>query len=288
MPIYRITMGFTGRTQGWSEYHMLKTTETVSQNLEPLVTQLCQKRAQFLGAPYSIFGFRIAAYLNDDGTKAPRQSWFKRKSFTTSHPSSTGNAEPTDVAIIGIGTNPANVGISRFWMGAPPDGAVDNGGQVIPGNNQLGNDVNGYFGLLLNTGVTGVQFGWGVSGTGVDNQILKITQNANGTVSFQFTAPVNLPVAHTTFYPARIRQVNEGRSPLNGQSLVTVTAADTVTTKEIIAFNLAQAGGFVKIYPQNRQFAQYLNLSTNEIVGNHRRGRPFDISVGRAPRRVRG
>lgn len=288
MPVDKVTMFFVGRNQGWSEYHMLNTQSTIPRDNQALVTALCQKRAQFLGAPYSILGFRIAAYLNNDTTRANRQSWLVLQNFVSGHPSTTGNAEPADVALLGVGVNNAFEGVSRFFMGAPPDAAVDNGGLVNPGAAGLGTDVGNYFAFLLNPGVQGASFGWGVSGTPADNQIKAITQVADGRVSIQFTAAVALPQVHSTFYPARIRQVNQGKSPLNGQCLVQVTATDTVTTKEIIGFSTDQTGGFCKIYPQLRQFAPYVALVFQNVVGNHRRGRPFGSSRGRAATRVRG
>jgi hypothetical protein len=286
--IFRITMGFTGNNQGWSEYHAANVSAATPRALIPLATALCQKRAQFLGAPYSIFGFRIQNYVGADGNLS-KGSWFQKGIFQTTHPSVTGAAEPGDVAAIGIGSNPANQFPARFFMGAPPDAAVDLGGQIQPGKGGFGTDcMQDYFNFLTAPVVQGAQFGWLVSGTPVDNEIVSITQNTDGQLVILFTAAVGLPGKHSVYYPARIRGVNNGRSPCNGQCLVTVTGANTVTTKEVIAFSANQVGGFCKIYQQQKSFAQYVNIDINFLVGNHRRGRPFDTSRGRAPARVRG
>jgi hypothetical protein len=282
MPVYRVLLGFAGNNQGWSETHQLRTTEVTPRNLRPLLTSWAQKRADFLGSPYVVNAFRASAYANDDGTRATRNSYFIKQQFSTSHASLTRGAEPGDVALIARG-NSTGIGTQNTtFLGAPPDFAVDNGGVVSLGNANLGTDLTAYYDFLVANG-----FGWGLSGTPADNQIMSVTQNIDATVSFKFTAPVNLPTVHTTYYPIRVRSINNGHSPLNGAWTGTVIASDTIRTKEKLAFATDQVGGFVKIYQAVRSFVPYVQIDTELLVGNHKRGRPFGSSRGRAPTRVR-
>jgi len=283
MPIYRALLGFAGNNQGWTEIHQLRSTETRPRLLKSLMQSMAQKRADFLGTPYAVNAFRVSAYLNDDGTRAPRASFFIRQTFTTSTPPSSKPAEPGDVALIARGTTTDKGNQNTTFWGAPPDAAVDRGGNVILGNANLQTDTDNYIGFLIANG-----FGWGESGAPADNEIKTITQNIDGTVTFQFKANVLLPAQHTIYYPARVRGINKGHSPLCGACNVTVIDADKVRTQEVIAFSTSQVGGFVKIYPQLRQFLPYFAIDVELIVGNHKRGRPFGSTRGRAPARVRG
>ena len=122
-----------------------------------------------------------------------------------------------------------------------------------------------------------------------DLNILAIAQdNATGrpiiTVQGnQWTIPF-----YATWFPARARRINGGRSPLNGQLIVQPIAADQVQTREVIGLGVAQSGGFLKIYDDTRPFTAYDDLVLELEVGNHKRGRPFGSPRGRASARVRG
>jgi hypothetical protein len=98
---------------------------------------------------------------------------------------------------------------------------------------------------------------------------------------------MQLPAKLAPFMPALVRGINNGRSPLNGPVLVQVKDATHFETKEKIAFAVDQIGGFIKVYNGVRLFLPYSALDFDGTVGNHKRGRPFASSRGRAPRRIR-
>jgi hypothetical protein len=277
-------MGFAGNGQGWSETHMLSNTALKPGLLVPLMQQVCQKRANFLGSPYAITAFRISKYLNDDDTRAQRSVAFVKQTFTAPAGGSTGEAEPADVALIMRGETDQLPNTNQTWLGAPPDEAVTNGGKVNTGRAQLGTNWNQYAALLISN-----RFGWGISEVADDLNITGIVQdNTTGrpiitVAGNQWVAPFPGP-----WYPARARRINGGRSPLNGQLIVQPIAANEVQTREVIGLGLLQSGGFLKVYINTRPFVPYTNLTLELEVGNHKRGRPFGSPRGRAPARVRG
>lgn len=279
--IFRFTVGFSGRSQGWSEIYYIDNAATSPRLLVSLFQAFAQKRADFLGSPYQIVFGRISQYSTAPGIRAPRKSFPVKQVFSSSHPSLTRGAEPADVSLDALFSN----GVASFGaivkMGAPPDDAVDNGGIVDLGKANLGTDLDNFTAFVIANG-----FGWNSVGGNYDNEIDSLTQTTDGRVSIKLKAPQSFPPVATTWYPARIRGLNQGKSILNRQVLVTQTALDTVETKERIAFQLPQVGGAIKLYNQIGTFQAADAVDVALEVGNHRRGRPFGTSPGRRSKQV--
>lgn len=284
MPIYRFTMGFAGLNQGWSETHQWNATATRATDLIVAAQTICQKRANLLGSPFFIVAFRISKYL--DGPAGPRSARavaFVKQRFSKSSSSGTGPAEPADVALIMRGsTNPGDQ-VNQTFLGAPSDAAVSDGGAVDTGMGNLGANFNAYAQALI-----AAQFGWGISTTEKDLQINGVTSLANGRVEITVPAGTFVGPFPGKFVPGRIRQVNAGHSPLNGQVIVQPTAADKLVTREVIGLALDQEGGFIRVYSGFRPYVPYTALTLELEVGNHKRGRPFGSPAGRQKNRVRG
>lgn len=284
MPVYNVTQQFAGGSQGWTETHALNNSATDPELLVPLVQGACQKRANLLGNPFVITSFRISKYLENDGTRATRSVAFRKQQFVQSPQSGTGAAEPADVALIMRGTTTLGGRVNQTLLGAPSDEAVSAGGDVTPGVGGVGPNFNAYAGYLINNG-----FGWGTSQVNLDLGVTSIVQDVPTgrpiiTIQFpRFVAPFP-----GEWFPARVRRVNNGRSPMNGQLIVQALTATTCQTREIIGLASAQIGGFIKLYEPTRPFTEYSGLVLQLVVGNHKRGRPPGSPRGRAPARVRG
>jgi hypothetical protein len=199
-------------------------------------------------------------------------------------------AEPANVALLVRGNTTAAAAPAGFetntnqtFLGAPPDDAVNNAGVVDTGKaNLLANYTQWTTAMLAG------QFGWLASATIANQDIATISQNADGTVELVMKAalPGTMTIGQT--YLGRIRRVNGGVSPLNGQVIVRYTAALTLNTQEIIGLALAQTNGSVRVYRQVDPFVPYTAFNLELITAKHKRGRPFGSKPGRARKRIRG
>ncbi len=285
--IYRVTFGFEGKGEGWTENHQLRSEVALARNLRVLLQTVAQKRANFLGAPFTVNAVRCSAYLTNAGTRAPKNHFFRRLNFTTGTPTQTGDAEPGNVCLIHRGFTD-NVGNQNStFLGSPPDGAVNFGGNVILANNNLGTALVEYENALK--GDQTYAFGWGESGTPTDYEINDLEQSPDGSVVITLNNPFVPTGPVAPWYPARIRGLNAGKSPLNGQVLVRAVGPDPnqIQTKEQIAFVLQQVNGHVKVYPAARAFLPYTDFITDFTTGRHKRGKPFGSPRGRAVNRTR-
>lgn len=288
--IYRVTFGFSGAGVGWSETHAMLNASNDPGTLVPTLSDIAAKRAQMLGAEFSIVAIRIARYSTDGGV---RQKGVKlvKKTFVNSNAASPGwGAEPANVALMVRGDSLANVLLPQFdanenqsFLGGPIDDCVDNGGNVFPGRRGLGAAFASWA-----TAMTVGGMGWLASQTIYDGQIGLITQNENGTVSFSMSDLLTPALTVGQTYRARVRRVNAGSSPLNGEIILTATSGSTLVSYEVIGLALAQVGGRIRVYKQVAPFVGYGALSLNDTAGQHKRGRPFGSKPGRARKRIRG
>jgi len=288
--IYRVTFGFEGLGQGWTETHACRNASANPIDVSPFAIAVAQKRVTFLGREFSINAIRISRYSDDGATQKQRGVYSIRQRFANPIQTVAQAAEPAAVALLARGTTSANLAPPAFvanqnvtFLGAPPDDAVNNGGDVDLGKAQLGQNFIQWATSML---APGNPFGWLVSSTIANIDIISLSQNANGTVEIT-TAPVPA-LTIGQIYTARIRRVNAGVSPMNGQVIVRYSAAGLFNTQEVIGLALAQQGGAMRIYSQISPFAAYANITPELVVGKHKRGRPFGFTPGRARRRVRG
>lgn len=288
--IYRVTFGFAGGSVGWSETHACISGSNDPGALAQAMRDIAAKRAQMLGGEFAIVAIRIARYSNDAGV---RQRGVKliNETFRNSNAGSQGwGAEPAQVALMVRGDSAAsqvNPGFdaneNQTFLGGPIDDCVDQGGQVYPGRRNLGSAFATWKAAMINSNM-----GWLASQTILDVPLVEILPNDNGTVQFTTTAGLIPTITAGQTYRARIRRVNGGVSPLNGEIIVTCVDNDTLVSYEIIGLALAQVGGRIRIYKQVQPFVAYGDLLLGERAGNHKRGRPFGSKPGRARRRIRG
>lgn len=288
MPVYRTTLFFAGRAEGWSESHMLSTNLLNPIDCFAIMNVLAQKRADLLGLPYTVIGFRVSAYLDAlNGPRSARAVKSSKQTFVQSNQSGTGDAEPGPVCLNMVGDTTPGKQTNLTQLGAPSDAAVQLGGAVVLGAGNLQNNFNALKAFLI-TPQVGSVFGWGLSQSPAISPLIQgIVANVNGTVQFTmpaatFVAPFGTPL------PVRISRVNQGTSPLNGQLTIIPLNATTANTVEVIGLARDQIGGQMRIYNPIRPFTPYAALNLQGLVGNHKRGRPFGSPRGRAPKRVRG
>jgi hypothetical protein len=72
MAIYRVTFGFSGMGQGWSETHACRDSSSNPIDLAPKCIAVAQKRVTFLGREFVINAIRISRYSDDGGTVRQR------------------------------------------------------------------------------------------------------------------------------------------------------------------------------------------------------------------------
>lgn len=290
MPIFRVTFGFAGANTGWSETHAKLDTATDPLALAPVCREIAAKRALMLGSEFYVNAIRIARYAKEDGTRF-RGVKLVKEVFAQPNAGQAGwGAEPAAVALKVRGDSRASTQNPLFdanenetFLGGPIDDCVDTAGRVYPGRRGLGSAFASWAGLM-----TANNFGWLASETIVDTGIVGIDQNEDGTVRFQVSSATIPPLVQGQTYKARVRRVNGGNSPLNGEIILTCTGNLQLDSYEIIGLALAQTGGRIRIYKQVQPFVAYGTLTLNSEAGNHKRGRPFLSKPGRARKRIRG
>lgn len=287
--IYRITFGFAGQGTGWGETHAMLNANNNPRDLAPTLMDIAQKRAQMLGREFYINAIRIARYSTDGGTRQ-RGVYLVKQTFRNSTQSNAAAAEPAVVAYLVRGSAEPSILQPQFdanqnqtFLGGPLDICVDNAGNVDTGKGGLLAAFNAWRSAMLGTTV-----GWLASQTIADAPIQDIIQNANGTVKLTVLAPDVAGLVVGQKYRARIRQVNAGQSPLNGEVIVKLSTATTLDTIEVIGLGLAQQGGSIRVYKQVQPFVDYGDLVLSDVTAKHKRGRPFGSSPGRAKKRIRG
>lgn len=288
--IYRVTFGFEGLGVGWSETHACRNASQNPVDVAPAAVNVAQKRVTFLGREFSINAIRISRYSDDGATARQRGVYLIKQRFSNPIQTVAQAAEPASVALLARGITAAQLAPPDFvanqnqtFLGAPPDDAVNNGGDVDLGKANLGANFTQWAAAIVGVGTP---FGWLVSSTLTQVDLLDITATGSGQVMFTTSAPVGLTIGKT--YTARIRRVNGGVSPLNGQIIVKYTAANTFLSQEIIGLALTQVGGVMRVYAPISPFAAYANIFPELTTAKHKRGRPFGFTPGRARKRIRG
>lgn len=287
--IYRITYGFEGRGQGWSETHAMLSNLNNPSQLAVTVKDIASKRAQMLGIEFRLNKIRISRYATDAGARQRGAFPIDCNYGNTSTAQNLG-AEPAAVALIVRGyaePSPGNpqfdANVNQTFLGAPVDTAVDDGGIVYQGRGGLGAAFAAWRAVMISTTT-----GWLANQTLVEAGIISIAQNPNGTVTYTVDAADTAGLVVGQIYKGRVRGVNEGRSPLNIEQSVKLVTATTLVTRRVIGIPTAQTLGSIRVYKQVQPFVDYGDLVLQSKVGKHKRGRPFGSTPGRAPKRILG
>jgi hypothetical protein len=295
MPVYRVTYGFAGANQGWTETHAMSQSVTTALAALPFTVAVAQARVAMLGSPFVLNGTRISIY--SDGGVPPnririRNVILDKKIYaynaavgTVAPPS-----EPTPVQLqaqgFAAGTAPANYQGNENWcyLGGPFDDCVTNAGQVLPDKINLQNAFNTWKAAMI-----AANMGWlAVTKVGPQLPITTITNNANAQLVFLVGGDTVPPLVDGTVYNIRAAGINFGHSPANGAFVATYNATThTFTTSEQVAIKLMQSGGYVQPYVRTLTFVPYGNLVLALQTIKHKRGKPFLSLPGRARKRTR-
>jgi hypothetical protein len=291
VPIYRVSFGFAGLNTGWTETHMMNNQSVNALGALPAAQVVAGARALMLGRQFSLNGIRVSIY--SDGGSPPqrvtRNVTLDKTNYGNGGTVAAWDAEPAVVAYQAIGTAP-NINIpvqfqgnkNTTFLGGPTDDTVTAGGKVLPAVNNLLNNFNIWKQTMIVS-----QFGWGAVQPYKGSKINTVTQNADATVTFVVTPPVDAGLAVGVTYPIRVKGINQGRSPLNRALSATYTAVNTFVTKQQIAFATMQGGGFLTPYQPVNLFVPYANIILALTTAKHKRGKPFLSAPGRARKEIR-
>lgn len=286
--IYKVTQYYRGGSQGWSEGYAFLNASPNPGDIAPTVEAIANARVKMLGREFECHYIRIARYATDAGVRSKGKFGIK-KSFKNPNQTAAYAAEPADVAYIvngfpSIGQVPSafDGNENQLFLGAPVDQCVDNAGKVSTDKAGLLAAFGDWANLMRTTSA-----GWLADTIIGDTHITTITQLGDGTVELVLDATGFAPLTVGKYYRARVRRVNNGKSPLNNEWVVRATGAATVRTTEQIGINPSSSGGLVKVYKPVKDFVDFGNLVLQLEVGNHKRGRPFGTTRGRSPTIIR-
>ncbi len=289
--LYRLFFGFSGTNQGWTENHALRSTQTDPTILLPTITALAQARAQFLGVPFVINAVGLRKVWDDVLNVKVRGTVLNRGQWGPIDPLTVGGAEPADVGLIGrwqpdtsapaLAAYAGNVSDTTF--GGPPDVNVTLGGVVNQGPIGLGGRFGSFRDAMIQAGA-----GWLAVTRVADTQITSIVQNVDGTLGFLLLAPGAVAAPLNQVVYVRVRGVSNGQTPIPGAIRVIFTSATHANSVDVIAIARPQLGGFMRTYSNAPTFLPYKGCILQNLVGNHKRGRPFGTPPGRRRRQVRG
>lgn len=287
--IYNVTYGFEGRGQGWSESHaMLNAAENPSA-LEVTVRDIASKRAQMLGIEFTLNRIRISRYSTDAGVRMrgvfPISCDYKLISQAANQ-----GAEPANVALLVRGFASPSIAFPQFdantnqtFLGAPLDLSVDDGGIVYQARGGLGAAFAQWRSIMLSS-----NSGYLPDVTIAEIPVITIAQNINGTVTYTVDVADTGALVVGQVYEARVKQVNQGRSPLNIAQKLKLVTATTLVTRRVIGIPTAQSLGSIRVYKQVSPFIDFGDLVLMGKVAKHKRGRPFGSTPGRLPTRILG
>lgn len=287
--IYNVTYGFEGKGVGWSESHAMLNAADNPSSLAVTVRDIASKRAQMLGIEFTLNKIRISRYSTEAGVRTRGVFPIDCNYKITSGAQQLG-AEPAAVALLVRGYATPSVAFPQFdantnltYLGAPLDISVDDGGVVYEGRGGLGAAFGQWRSIMLSSNA-----GWLPDVTIAEIAIISIAQNVNGTVTYTVAEADTAALVVGQVYEARVRQVNQGRSPLNIAQKVKLQTATTLVTRRVIGIPTPQTLGTIRIYKQVSPFIDFGDLVLSGKVAKHKRGRPFGSIPGRLPKRILG
>src|SRR5580658_4432472 len=105
MPIYRVTFGFAGLGGGWTETHMMTSTQSTPLQAVTAAQAVQSARCSMLSREWVSNGIRVSAY-SDGGSPAirsPRSVWLDKTRIGPGGMTATWAGEPNPVSLQAIG-----------------------------------------------------------------------------------------------------------------------------------------------------------------------------------------
>lgn len=283
--LYRCSWVFSGKKKGWSETWVIPRDNTTPAALSGLLTPVSQLRANMLGREFRIDAIRISKIRLANGNKVKRQVFLFETPFIPTDLTGANAADAPDAAVIGNAVDITGSFRKQFFLGAPPDAIIVNGGDLDTG-------INGWGGKFTSWALQMVALnaGW-LNRVPVQLAGMDFVTITNYAVAVTGIVTITSDVGTWGLPPyvkqvVSIRGLNGSHSNLNGQLLVlpkTETTCVTVKPRPSLPF---QSDGFMTHYQQ-----PYPNIVSSLITavkaGNHKRGRPLLVSPGRRAAIVR-
>lgn len=281
MSIYRVTTFFSGKGEGWSESFCFSRSLEDPGAVAAEMQLLAQKRAEMLGVPYQIDGYRVAKIRDAVDAPLKRVVFLNEAVYTPTDQSPGNDGDFDQICLIVAGTNGPGTLSSAHFVGGPPDSACSHAGNYDPNGNSIGTKFLSWSGEMLNKTA-----GWMNLPPTADTVVTGYVQNVNMTVTLTISDALFAgPFPSVVPIKVRCRQIN-GKSQLNRQLLVKALTATTCTTIEQIAVQPFVKSGNMKVYAIKSSFVPFAGMKVRKI-GDHKRGKPSLVSPGRAKVQIR-
>lgn len=276
MAIIKLTFGFRGASQGWSETYYKDSTNLDLTTHIGEMKLVAPKRAELLGPEYDLFFLRAAIFRDNAGQPVQRRSAFTQVLYRTSQ---TWTGDPSWNALIADMRDQNETRRKPIYLRGIPDEIVRNAGTYTPaGTNWL---------TLFNSWASQVlQLGYGWWGQQVQTTPYPVTNYTEGPLGAITITYGPDPQSQTNPFTAAelLKRVTvnhtgiNGDSSLNGDVVVipqTATSAQTYKRFGVIPY---VAGGVMRRY--SYAFVQASKIDVRR-VGRRKPGAPFLQQPGR-------
>ena len=283
--LFRVTFGFSGKKQGWSETIVFPAPAGTSSGAfyGSTILPIAQKRALMLAREYVLDTTRVSKIRLDDGTEVKRNVLLNSQVFAPASMAAANAGEQPNACVIARTIDITGNDQKDINLGGIPDEIAVNGG------NYDGNGADGW-GSRFNAWaqlVSAVPGGWLADKPNIsDVPLTQYTIELNKTITFDFEAPIFNAPEVGTIRQVRMKGIN-GKSPLNGEHQVLVVNTSRATTLLPIAVFPYSHGGAGTSYIFPKPFVAGAIWGIRKI-GTHKRGRPLGATRGRLPARARG
>lgn len=282
--LYRITLGFSGKRQGWTESFVIGQDQTTPAALSVTVVQpISLARKNLLAREYTLDFQRVAKFRLSNGTPVKRNVTLWTPELGPDLQTVANSGEQPRACALVTGTGTDGEGQTQIFMRGIPDEIAVNGGAYAPsGASGWGSRFSSWRSLMIGAGA-----GWLEDVR--DGEPFLMTDyviNPNATVQFNFegTPFAGLDVGSTV--AVRLSGINGG-SRLNGFHELIVGTQNTATTKKALAVFPYSFGGQGQKYLRPKPFQTADDWFVNAIR-THDTGRPLNATRGRQPAQARG
>lgn len=296
MPAWKLDLIFEARGRGWRETYYSNFAVANFQGIYDYAIKLATARIAMAAAPV-----QIKAYSVSDPITKGKQGQTKKFVPRLSAPAWAGNDGATDpsTAINIDFIRAADNSTRRIQLRGCPDGVVNDFGELTgPLFGAWDLKYQAWRNILLGNGGQGVNttYGW-FSRLPLDVPAGKVTYAYTPGAfvpTLTFTAPPVGGIAQDFFAEIdlgknrylRIRGVNGGRSPLNGEQILFVTGRNTAEPAKPLALGPMTTSGLAQRYATLPTYAATDNIGVGG-AGRRAPGAPLGYTPGRRKARPR-